>query len=99
IGAVQRPALAHPRMIGRQLGAEVQAFLDVGPAGGQLAADREEAAPGPAAPGHGDLHLGLARQGAERSEEHTYDLPSLMRPSYAVFSLTPTKNRNRNTYN
>src|SRR3546814_9369604 len=47
------------------------------------------------APGAGNLgiHLANAQQGLARSEEHTSELQSLMRNSYAVFCLKkPTKN-------
>ena len=47
VGAVQRRAGAHPRMVGRVLGAEVDALLAIGSAGGQLAADRKPAPPSP----------------------------------------------------
>ena len=40
---------AHPGVLGAQLGAEVQALLAVGHAGGELTAEREPAPPGPAA--------------------------------------------------
>src|SRR3546814_8396081 len=35
---------------------------------------------------------GAARDESRRSEEHTYELPSLMRISYAVFCLKKKKN-------
>src|SRR3546814_10779674 len=35
----------------------------------------------------------------QRSEEHTSELQSLMRISYAVFCLKKKKNQNQNTYN
>src|SRR3546814_997671 len=54
-------------MLGRQLAAEVEALLAIGPAGGELAAEREPAAPGAPAPGHGDLLLGRFRQREELS--------------------------------
>src|SRR3546814_10635330 len=41
---------------------------------------------------HADQLVAFAdRQGADRSEEHTSELPSLMRSSYAVFCLTTKK--------
>ena len=46
-------------MVVAQLGAEVQAFLPVGPARGQLAAERKPAAPGAAAERHRVARLGL----------------------------------------
>jgi hypothetical protein len=46
-------------MVGAELGADVQALLPVGPARGQLAAEREPAAPGTAAEGHRVARLGL----------------------------------------
>src|SRR3546814_4413884 len=39
-----------------------------------------------------DLHFGM--RAAERSEEHTSELQSLMRISYAVFCLKKKKNKN-----
>ena len=65
VAAVQREAGQHPRVVGGQLGAEVEAFLQVGLAGGELGADREETPPGPAAAGHGDLQLVGRRQREE----------------------------------
>src|SRR3546814_9262929 len=56
--------------------------------------------------GHGiaqqriDGVFGLARRFFERSEEHTSELQSLMRISYAVFCLKKKKkNKNTNTKN
>src|SRR3546814_6766312 len=43
------------------------------------------------AAGTGALALLAARTGAQRSEEHTSELQSLMRTSYAVFCLKKTK--------
>src|SRR3546814_7359768 len=40
----------------------------------------------------GELDAGLVVGGIERSEEHTSELQSLMRISYAVFCLTKKKN-------
>src|SRR3546814_6791844 len=40
-----------------------------------------------------------ARGGADRSEEHTSELQSLMRISYAVFCLKKKKNENNKTSN
>src|SRR3546814_4855253 len=42
---------------------------------------------------HFDLALEEVRQ-VDRSEEHTYELQSLMRTSYAVFCLNKKKNHN-----
>src|SRR3546814_5049050 len=50
---------------------------------------------GIAAPGK---HHAIARTGVQRSEEHTSELQSLMRISYAVFCLKKKKHR-RNTDN
>src|SRR5258706_584405 len=55
--AVHRRAGADERMIARQFGAEVDAFLPVGLAGCQLASDGEVAAPGASAAIHANLHL------------------------------------------
>src|SRR3546814_8621569 len=41
------------------------------------------------------LQLGPGRAGAERSEEHTSELQSLMRNSYAVFCLKKKKTKNK----
>jgi hypothetical protein len=57
VWAMQRDTGQHARIIARQLGAEVQPFLQVRLPGGELAAHREETPPGPAAAFHGDLQL------------------------------------------
>jgi hypothetical protein len=57
VGPVKRRAGQDPRIVGGQLGAEVQALLLVGLAGGQLVADTEVAPPGPAPQGHADRQL------------------------------------------
>src|SRR3546814_6185185 len=45
-----------------------------------------------------DQHLAVAgRRGADRSEEHTSELQSLMRTSYAVFCLKKKTNKATNT--
>ena len=62
VAAVQREPGQHPRIITGQLGAEVQALLQVRPPGGELGADREEPPPGPPAALHGDLQLVRLRQ-------------------------------------
>src|SRR3546814_2431027 len=55
---------------------------------GSGAARPAGAADGPAAGRYGDLLLDLQHpEGAERSEEHTSELQSLMRISYAVLCL------------
>jgi hypothetical protein len=59
---VHRRLRLHQRVRGGQLGAEVQAFLPVGTARGQLAAEREETAPRTAAQRHAPLHLGFFGQ-------------------------------------
>ncbi len=69
VAAVQRHAGAHPRMVVAELAAEVEAFLPVGPAGGQLAAERKPAAPGAAAERHGEALLGFLGQGEEAMAE------------------------------
>src|SRR3546814_3836937 len=48
-------------------------------------------------PGRGDLRPGVRRQLPGRSEEHTSELQSLMRISYAVFCLKKQKNKINNT--
>ena len=65
VAAVQRETRDHPRIIGRQLGTEVQPLLQVRPPGGELGAHREVAAPRPAAALHCDLHLVRHRQREE----------------------------------
>src|SRR3546814_5011188 len=40
-----------------------------------------------------DMHFGIATDPGDRSEEHTSELQSLMRISYAVFCLKKTKKR------
>jgi hypothetical protein len=62
---VQRDPGQHPRIIVRQLGAEVQPLLQIRSAGGELGADREVAPPGPAAALHGNLQLVRQRQREE----------------------------------
>src|SRR3546814_3825113 len=42
---------------------------------------------------HRRLHARLGADGEARSEEHTSELQSLMRISYAVFSLTQTNTK------
>src|SRR3546814_5031639 len=41
--------------------------------------------------GADDAHAGVVEEGVERSEEHTSELQSLMRISYAVFCLKTKK--------
>src|SRR3546814_3619555 len=48
--------------------------------------------------GRGKRRLGTDEFGARRSEEHTSELQSLMRISYAVFCLKKKKNTTRNNY-
>jgi hypothetical protein len=67
VAAMQREPGQHPRIILGQLSAEVQPFLEVRLPGGELAAHREETAPGPAAAFHGDLQLVRRRQREELS--------------------------------
>src|SRR3546814_10678277 len=40
----------------------------------------------------GQMHLAILAHDTRRSEEHTSELQSLMRNSYAVFCMTNTKN-------
>src|SRR3546814_3947011 len=49
-------------------------------------------------PGSGENRLEHVLLGCRRSEEHTSELQSLMRISYAVFCLTKKKYQNRNLY-
>ena len=65
VGAVQRPAGPHPGVVLVEIGAEVQAFLEVGDASGELAADGEPPPPRPTGVGHRDGRLGLIGQGEE----------------------------------
>ena len=62
---VQRPSGPHPRIVGRELLAEVDAFLHVGATRGELAAHREPTSPGAPALGHGDVRLLVVAQGEE----------------------------------
>jgi hypothetical protein len=61
VGPVQRSPGDHERVVNRQLLAEVDAFLQVGPAGRQLVADTEVAAPRAAGERHADPALLLDR--------------------------------------
>ena len=65
VGAMQRQASLNARICGAQLLAEIEAFLQVRLAGGQLAPDREEAAPGASAVRHRNLHFDGFGQGKE----------------------------------
>ena len=62
VAAVQRYAGAHARVLVGQFGAQVQAFLPVGPAGRELAAQREPAAPGAPAQRHRVARLDVLGQ-------------------------------------
>ncbi len=62
VGPVEGRPVADPWVIGAELGAEVDALLQVGHAGGELAAHGEPPPPRPPAPGHGDLGLLLLGQ-------------------------------------
>ena len=64
---MQRDPGQHPRIIGGQLGAEVQALLLIRLPGGELGAHREEPPPGAAAALHGYLQLVRQRQREELS--------------------------------
>ena len=70
---MQRPTIGNTRMLRWQLATEIDPFLDVRLARGQLLADREVTAPSRPTLGHGDSHLGLLRQG----EEAAADRPQL----------------------
>src|SRR3546814_6231079 len=74
----------------------------VAPRGRGLGGGRAQRPGGPPPAGHG--RSGLAQgaalgepQVARRSEEHTSELQSLMRISYAVFCLKKNKNTNTNS--
>jgi len=69
VAAVQRHAGADPRMVVAELAAEIEPFLPVGPARGQLAAEREPAAPGAAAERHGEALLRFLGEGEEAMAE------------------------------
>src|SRR3546814_6290879 len=58
--------------------------------------DRREAPVHSADGGWSRIALGCYRGGRRRSEEHTSELQSLMRISYAVFCLKKKKNQNTN---
>ena len=57
VRAVQRPRRDDARVVGRKILTEVEAFLHVGDAGGELAADGEPASPRAAAVRHRDRRL------------------------------------------
>src|SRR3546814_8291813 len=61
----------------------------------QLAAGDGVATPGCLPKAHGQAH----QQGGDRSEEHTSELQSLMRISYAVFCLKKKKKRKTSSTN
>src|SRR3546814_1948271 len=67
--------------------------------GKRAAGDRVEPANPRRAPGDGDENLiGIdPRLARKRSEEHTSELQSLMRISYAVFCLKKKKNKQQHT--
>ena len=69
VAAMQRYTRRHARMLLAQLGAEVQALLPVGPAGGQLAAERKPAAPGATTERHRVARLGLFGKGEEAAAQ------------------------------
>ncbi len=71
VRAVQRHARGDTRMVRAELAAEIEAFLPVGPARGQFAAERKPAAPGPAAERHRDRALSL-REG-RRSDGQVFE--------------------------
>jgi hypothetical protein len=57
IGPVKGQAGAHARIFGGQFRTQIKPFFEIGLARGELAADREPAAPGDAAFGHRDFGL------------------------------------------
>src|SRR3546814_10133539 len=61
-------------------------------------AERIDAGDATVIPGLIDAHGHLMGLGYARSEEHTSELQSLMRLSYAVFCLKKTKHLNRPTH-
>jgi hypothetical protein len=65
VAAVQRHAGAHARVLVGQFGAQVQAFLPVGPPGSEFAAQRKPAAPGAPAQRHRIARLHLFGQRKE----------------------------------
>src|SRR3546814_4127444 len=80
---------AHLALIDRRVGEDeaVQVFQDREPGAADAIADRSRLTVGPLGPDQsGDEGIDLVAPG-ERSEEHTSELQSLMRISYAVFCL------------
>src|SRR3546814_2760787 len=59
---------------------------------------RQHAQPSPCAAEHAGSADGLCTGHPRRSEEHTSELQSLMRISYAVFCLKKKKPQNQNTH-
>ena len=66
---MERYTRRHARMLVAQLGAEVQAFLPVGPARGQFAAERKPAAPGATTERHRVARLGLFGKSEEAAAQ------------------------------
>ena len=66
---MERYTRRHARVLLAQLGAEVQAFFPVGPAGGQFAAERKPAAPGATAERHCVPCLGLFGKSEEAAAQ------------------------------
>src|SRR3546814_7537179 len=89
-----------PLQVGRRRAAQGDPDPGLGQAGGPRARPEDARARGPRqarriARGARELHQ--LRTGGTRSEEHTSELQSLMRISYAVFCLKKKKKRIRKT--
>src|SRR3546814_4983451 len=79
---------------GHHYGLGQAAHLPRGGGGGQLHPCRRTAEPQPVGGEPPDLGPRGQPEGAPRSEEHTSELQSLMRISYAVFCLKKKKKQN-----
>src|SRR3546814_10622685 len=92
LALVQTEFAAHHLVVGQRVAVDVDA-LDISPrAFADVEGDRHRPVFGIAAKFGIDVGKGVAEQ---RSEEHTSELQSLMRISYAVFCLKKKKQANR----
>src|SRR3546814_10316861 len=88
--------LALPLAVRAALGGAVRVVLEGDQRGDVVVDDEPHVAPGAAVTAVGPAHrrVRLAPNSSKRSEEHTSELQSLMRISYAVFCLNKKKTDN-----